>query len=53
MEILDKSVEYQAKTYPCCPDEIYPSLEFSVTFKRTMKFSKGKFETAHGGEEEV
>ncbi len=28
VEILEHSVERKEKTYPCCPGEIYPSLDF-------------------------
>ncbi len=35
IEILDHGATKEEKVYPCCPDEIYPSVDFNVKFKKT------------------
>ncbi len=44
-KVLDSSVDREEKEYPCCPGEIYPSLDFNIKFKRTAKMNQeGKME---------
>jgi len=45
VEILGTQFVREEKTYPCCPDEIYPNMEMSFQYKMTKKFKDGQLLT--------
>jgi len=45
VELLGTKFVKNDKTYPCCPDEIYPNMEMSFQFKMTKKFMNDQLMT--------
>ena len=40
IDVIDSDIFKEEKSYDCCPDEIYPSITYSIKFKMNSKVGK-------------